>query len=165
VHSFGLKSTRALALSCYGAEHEGADRTTLGLPAGQLELLQQVKAAAKGPVVVVLVHGGPLSSDWAHAHADAVLDAIDGGQSAGTALASVLFGETNPSGTSVSVRSGTCQTLRSSSWFGVGTGMLPYTLFPEAYASQNDFTNMSMRASPGRTYRFFQGEPLWPFGG
>ena len=51
-----------------------------------------------GPVVVVLVHGGPLSSSWAKDNVATVVDAIDGGQSAGDALATVLFGDYNPSG-------------------------------------------------------------------
>ena len=42
--------------------------------------------------------------------------------------------------------------------------MLPYTIFPETFVEESDFLNMSMRTGPGRTYRFYQGEPLWPFG-
>lgn len=53
-----------------------------------------------GPVIVVLVHGGPLSSSWVKDNVNTVVDAIDGGQSAGDALADVLFGDYNPSGKS-----------------------------------------------------------------
>lgn len=121
-------------------EHEGADRTTIGLVGQQEALLAALGKHSHGPLVVVLVHGGPLSSSWAKANADAVVDAVDGGEAAGTALADVLFGQISPS------------------------GMLPYSIFPESYAQENDFLNMSMRAAPGRTYRFYTGTPLWPFG-
>ena len=121
-------------------EHEGGDRTSIGLVGHQQDLLQALRKAARGPLIVVLVHGGPLSSSWAKDNADAVVDAIDGGEAAGTALAQMLFGVVSPS------------------------GMLPYTLLPESYAQENDFLNMSMRAPPGRTYRFYTGQPLWPFG-
>jgi hypothetical protein len=121
-------------------EHEGGDRTTIGLVGQQEELLRALSQAAKGPLIVVFVHGGPLSSSWAKENADVVLDAIDGGEAAGTALAQVLFGQVSPS------------------------GLLPYTILPESYAQENDFLNMSMRAAPGRTYRFYTGQPLWPFG-
>eukprot|EP00730_Choanoeca_flexa_P003912 TRINITY_DN11537_c2_g1_i9.p1 TRINITY_DN11537_c2_g1~~TRINITY_DN11537_c2_g1_i9.p1 ORF type:complete len:775 (+),score=154.17 TRINITY_DN11537_c2_g1_i9:331-2325(+) len=121
-------------------EHEGGDRKTIGLPENQVKLLQEVVKAAAGPVVAILVHGGPLMSDYIKENVATVVDAVDGGQSAGDALASVIFGDYTPS------------------------GMLPYTLFPEAFVHESDFTNMSMRTGPGRTYRFYKGQPLWPFG-
>lgn len=58
----------------------------------------------------------------------------------GIAAAEVIFGDTNPS------------------------GKLPYTMYPKNYTTTTEFLNMSMVAGEGRTYRYYQGEPLWPFG-
>jgi hypothetical protein len=73
------------------------------------------------------------------------VEAFYGGQSAGTALAQVLFGVINPS------------------------GVLPYTLVPSSYSRLVNMTDMRLRASPedgypGRTYRFYNDTVLWPFG-
>jgi hypothetical protein len=147
-------------------EHEGHDRQDIGLPHptddhGQLALLKLVANAtlSRGkPVVVVIVSGGPLSIDWAKdtspsQGAIAVVNNFELGQSAGTALADVLFGEVSPS------------------------GVLPYTIFREDYPSRVAMTDMSMLSRQadgtliGRTYRYFNGygnstsgEPLWWFG-
>ncbi len=112
-------------------EHEGTDRTFIGLPPAQLQMLQAVSAAAKtsgATVIAVLVNGGPLSIDWLKASLDATpptvhaaVEAYDLGQSAGQVVAEVLWGDTNPSGS------------------------LPFTLFPEDYVNQVALTNMSMR--------------------
>ena len=98
----------------------------------------------------MLVNGGPLSVDWLKAavtasppRVHAVVESFVLGQSAGQVVAEVLFGVTNPSGS------------------------LPFSLFPEDFVNQVALTNMSMRPgghNPGRTYRFFAGKPLWPFG-
>ena len=141
----------AVTVVCVGIdgsiEHEGADRATIGLPDGQLAFLQAVVGAATGEVVVVLSNGGPLAVDWLRnaSHGGgpvgAVVEAFEGGQGAGTALAAVLFGDTNPS------------------------GVLPFTVYPEGYVEQVQLTDMSMAAGGvGRTYRFYTGEPLWHFG-
>ena len=150
-------------------EHEGMDRTSIGLPAAQMTLLQKVALAAAAAaqkqrrrrrVVVVLVNGGPLSIDWlrnASTHADgpvdAVVEAFEGGQAAGEALADVLWGqEGGPGGQET----------------GPG-GVLPFTLYPEDYVSAVKMSDMGMHpnastGNPGRTYRFYTGTPLWPFG-
>jgi hypothetical protein len=101
-------------------------------------------------LIVVLVNGGPVSIDWLRRQVGvpgstvhAVVEAFDGGQSAGQALAEVLFGDVNPS------------------------GVLPFTLYPEAFVDKVLMSNMAMRPgpmNPGRTYRFYTGTPLWPFG-
>ena len=133
-------------------EHESMDRTQIGLPQAQLQMLQAVVQASRSgaKVIVMLSNGGPLSIDWLKSTLQqptpavgAVVEAYELGQSAGTVVAEVLWGETNPS------------------------GVLPFSLFPEDYVNQVSLTNMSMRPghrNPGRTYRFYTGVPLWPFG-
>jgi beta-glucosidase len=113
----------------------GGDRTDLRLPATQEKLLQAVQATGK-PVVLVLTTGSAIAVDWAKAHARAILVAWYPGQRGGTAVADVLFGNTNPS------------------------GRLPVTFY-KASEKLPPFDDYSMQ---GRTYRYFQGEPLFPFG-
>ncbi len=86
------------------------------------------------PIIVVLFGGGGLTFDFNLA--DAVLFAWYPGQSGGRAIADIMFGDYNPA------------------------GRLPVTF----YKSEKDipeFTNYNMQ---GRTYRYFKGEPLFPFG-
>lgn len=78
-------------------EHEGADLTTMDLPAGQDELIEAVEAA-NPHTIVVLNTGNPVTMTRWIDKTPALLDMWYGGQEAGTALASILFGETNPSG-------------------------------------------------------------------
>ena len=128
-------------------EHEGSDRTTIGLPSCQTALMIEVADAAAGDVVVILSNGGPLSSDYlaaataaASPSIHAVVEGFELGPYTGQVLAEVLWGETNPS------------------------GMLPFTLHPEGFVNETSMLDMSMRAGPGRTYRFLRSPPLWPFG-
>jgi beta-glucosidase len=117
------------------AGFRGGDRTTLGLPAAQQRLLESVVAAGK-PTVLVLLNGSALAVNWADRRVPAVLEAWYPGQAGGTAIADVLFGDYNPG------------------------GRLPVTF----YRDVNDlpaFTDYNMQ---GRTYRFFRGQPLYPFG-
>ncbi|MEO7714723.1 MAG: glycoside hydrolase family 3 N-terminal domain-containing protein [Capsulimonas sp.] len=76
---------------------EAASRTKLVLPGNQLKLLQAVAATGK-PVVLVLFSGRPLALPWEAAHIPSILEAWYPGDQAGPALASTLFGETNPAG-------------------------------------------------------------------
>ena len=126
-------------------EQEGHDRMSgVGLPGAQLELVQQVTAAVGADrVVLVLLNGGPVSLDWCRHNLPTILEAFEGGQSGGQAVAEALAGDVAPSGT------------------------LPYTILPSAYLAAKNATDMNMRpvgASPGRTYRFYRGSVLWPFG-
>jgi beta-glucosidase len=114
---------------------EGGDRVDIGLPQPQEELLQAVVAVGK-PVVLVLLNGSALAVNWASEHVPAIVEAWYPGQAAGTALAGVLFGDYNPAG-------------RLPVTFYKSTDQLPA------------FTDYNMR---GRTYRYFAGEPLYPFG-
>ncbi|MBN1611960.1 MAG: glycoside hydrolase family 3 C-terminal domain-containing protein, partial [Polyangiaceae bacterium] len=76
---------------------EGWDRTDIALPAIQEELVRAV-VAANPKTVLVLVTGAPLAVTWAEENIPAILLAGYGGQAAGTAVAEVLFGDTNPGG-------------------------------------------------------------------
>lgn len=113
----------------------GGDRTTLGLPAPQQALMQAVAAVGK-PTVLVLTTGSAVALPWAEEHVPAIVEAWYPGEVGGLAVADVLFGDYNPA------------------------GRLPVTF----YRSVNDlppFTDYAMR---GRTYRYFEGMPLYPFG-
>ena len=75
----------------------GGDRTTIQLPVVQTELLKALQATGK-PVVFVMMTGSAIATPWESAHIPAILNAWYGGQSAGTAIADVLFGDYNPAG-------------------------------------------------------------------
>ena len=77
---------------------EGHDRTTLSLPGNQEKLMEEVQEAAKGPVIVVLMSGGPYDISYAKANAQGVLWVGYPGQSGGQAIAEILFGDYNPGG-------------------------------------------------------------------
>jgi beta-glucosidase len=114
---------------------DGGDRTTIALPPSQEKLLQVAYASGK-PVVVVLLNGSALGVISAKQKAAAILEAWYPGQDGGTAIAATLTGKNNPS------------------------GRLPVTFY-ESTDQLPPFTDYSMR---GRTYRYFTGEPLYPFG-
>jgi beta-glucosidase len=115
----------------------GGDRTSLDLPRVQQALLEKVVAAAAGkPVVLVLLNGSALSIGWADRNVPAIVEAWYPGQAAGTAVADVLFGDVSPS------------------------GRLPLTF----YRSVDDLPPFDDYAMKGRTYRYFAGQPLYPFG-
>ena len=113
----------------------GGDRTRLDLPAPQQRLLERVVAVGK-PTVLVLLNGSALAVNWAGQHVPAIVEAWYGGQAAGSALADVLFGDYNPG------------------------GRLPVTF----YKSVDDLPPFDDYRMEGRTYRFFKGTPLYPFG-
>jgi beta-glucosidase len=113
----------------------GGDRTSLDLPESQEKLVKTAVATGK-PVVVVLTSGSAISANYAAEHATALLAAWYGGEEAGTALADTLAGLNNPAG-------------RLPVTFYKGVDQLP------------PFTDYTMK---GHTYRYFEGEPLYPFG-
>ena len=114
---------------------DGGDRTTLGLPQVQDELLQALAATGK-PLVVVLLNGSSLAVNWAQEHAAAILDAWYPGEDGGTAIAETLAGSNNPA------------------------GRLPETFY-KSVSQLPPFTDYSMK---DRTYRYFHGERLYGFG-
>ncbi|MCX6254048.1 MAG: glycoside hydrolase family 3 C-terminal domain-containing protein, partial [Bacteroidia bacterium] len=113
----------------------GGDRTNLNLPAVQEQLLDAVSETGK-PVIVVLANGGALSVNKAQEKAKAILLAGYGGQQGGNAVADVLFGDYNPA------------------------GRLPVTYY-KSIDQIPAFENYDMT---GKTYRYFNQEPLYPFG-
>ena len=113
----------------------GGDRVDIGLPAAQRRLMEAVVATGK-PVVLVLLNGSALGVPWAAEHVPAILEAWYPGQAGGAAIADVLFGDYNPA------------------------GRLPVTF----YRSADQLPPFSDYAMEGRTYKYFRGDPLFPFG-
>ena len=111
------------------------DRTHIGLPGRQLELLQILHALGK-PVVLVLTGGSPIELRWAAENIPAILMAWYPGEQGGAAVADVLFGNFNPA------------------------GRLPVT-FVRSLDQLPPFTEYAMK---GRTYRFMMQAPLYAFG-
>jgi beta-glucosidase len=113
----------------------GGDRTSLDLPKVQQDLLEDLVATRK-PVVLVLMNGSALSINWADRHVGAILEAWYPGEEGGTALAEILAGDVSPS------------------------GKLPLTF----YKSIDQLPAFENYGVQGHTYRYFTGEPLYPFG-
>ena len=111
------------------------DKLNLSLTGLQEVLLQQLVALGK-PTVLVLIAGSAIGINWAQDHVDAIIDAWYPGQEGGTAIADVLFGDYNPG------------------------GRLPLT-FPRSIGDVPDFADYRMK---GRTYRYLEHSPLYPFG-
>lgn len=113
----------------------GGDRTRIDLPDVQQELIREIQALGK-PVVLVLLNGSALAVNWENEHIPAIVEAWYPGQAAGQAIADVLFGDYNPA------------------------GRLPVTF----YKSLNDLPPFAEYAISNQTYRYYKGEPLYPFG-
>jgi beta-glucosidase len=113
----------------------GGDRTDLALPETQQSLLRLLVALGK-PLILVVMNGSALALNWEHQNIPAILEAWYPGQQGGNAVADVLFGDYNPA------------------------GRLPVTF----YKSVDDLPSFDNYAMEGRTYRYFRGEPLFPFG-
>ena len=113
----------------------GGDRTSILLPAVQTALMKKLQSAGK-PVILVLLTGSAIAMPYESENIPAIINAWYGGQSAGTAVADVLFGDYNPA------------------------GRLPVTFY-KSDADLPAFNDYSMKE---RTYRYFTGEPLYPFG-
>jgi beta-glucosidase len=114
----------------------GGDRTSILLPPTQTSFLQALKNATHKPIIIVMMTGSAIAIPWETAHIPAILNAWYGGQSGGTAIADVLFGDYNPS------------------------GKLPVTF----YASDDDLADFKDYSMENRTYRYFKGKALYPFG-
>jgi len=114
---------------------KGGDRLTLDLPSNQTDFIKKIYSIGK-PVVLVLLNGSAVSINWENKNVPAILEAWYPGESCGTAIADIMFGDYNPS------------------------GRLPVTFYK--FVDQLPaFTDYNMA---NRTYRYFKGEPLYPFG-
>ncbi|WP_099205506.1 glycoside hydrolase family 3 C-terminal domain-containing protein [Scatolibacter rhodanostii] len=120
-----------------GNEFGSGDKPNLKLPGRQEALLREVTEAADGkPVIVVLISGSALSVEYADENAGAVVQAFYPGACGGTALAELIFGRFSPE------------------------GKLPLTF----YRNTDDLPDFRDYNMTGRTYRYFKGEALYPFG-
>ncbi|MGA9658312.1 MAG: glycoside hydrolase family 3 C-terminal domain-containing protein [Asticcacaulis sp.] len=113
----------------------GGDRTSLNLPAPQETLLESLGATGK-PLVVVNLSGSAMALNWADQNASAIIQGWYPGGEGGQAIAELIAGDFNPA------------------------GRLPVTF----YKSENDLPPFSDYGMKGRTYKYFKGTPLYPFG-
>jgi beta-glucosidase len=111
------------------------DRASVALPGIQTAFLQALHATGK-PVVFVMMTGSAIATPWESRHIPAIINAWYGGEQAGTAVADIIFGHYNPS------------------------GRLPVTF----YAGDSDLPPFEDYNMTNRTYKYFRGEPLYPFG-
>ena len=114
---------------------EGGDRTHLRLPFVQRRLLRRIQALGK-PVILVLMSGSAVAVNWEDENISAILQVWYPGQSAGSAIADILFGDANPA------------------------GRLPVTF----YRSVDQLPSFDDYRMQNRTYRYFRGDVLYPFG-
>jgi beta-glucosidase len=115
--------------------HSQGDRTSIDLPSIQEQLLEAIQATGT-PVILVLINGSALAVNWADEHVPVILEVWYPGQAGGTAIAEAIFGLTNPG------------------------GRLPVTF----YRSNSDLPPIDDYNMTNRTYRYFTGRPLYPFG-
>ncbi len=113
----------------------GGDRTSIDLPQPEENLVEAVAATGK-PLAVVLINGSALAVNWINDHANAVLEAWYPGEEGGAAVAETLNGKNNPA------------------------GRLPVTF----YKGVEGLPNFEDYGMANRTYRYFTGKPLYPFG-
>jgi beta-glucosidase len=113
----------------------GGDRTNIDLPQPEEDLVEAVAATGK-PLAVVLMNGSALAVNWINEHANAVLEAWYPGEEGGAAVAETLSGKNNPA------------------------GRLPVTF----YTGVDQLPNFEDYGMANRTYRYFAGKPLYPFG-
>lgn len=131
-----------------GEEGDSIDSSTAGdrldynLPQNQLDYLKELRETAdkdpdnKKPIVAIITGGSPINLTEVEALADAVLFVWYPGEEGGTAIADILFGDVSPS------------------------GRLPIT-FPKSLDQLPTFDDYSMK---GRTYKYMNETPLYPFG-
>ncbi|KAH9295348.1 hypothetical protein KI387_038936, partial [Taxus chinensis] len=128
-------------------EREMIDRVSLLLPGRQAQMVIETAKVSRGPVILVVMSGGPMDISFAK-HYDKISSILwvgYPGQAGGKALADVIFGRHNPG------------------------GRLPVTWYPQDFAARVPMTDMNMRPNPatgypGRTYRFYTGRAVYRFG-
>jgi beta-glucosidase len=112
------------------------DRLDYNLPQNQINFLKKIRETTQNPVIAVVTGGSPMNLVEVHELADAVLLIWYPGEEGGNAVADVVFGKTSPS------------------------GRLPLT-FPKSLDQLPPYESYAMK---GRTYRYMQQEPMYPFG-
>jgi beta-glucosidase len=117
-------------------DREGMDRNTIGLPGVQPDLIQAIYAV-NPKIVLVVSSNNTVAVEWEQEHLPAIVGAICAGQAQGTAIAEVLFGDYNPG------------------------GKLPCTWY-RSLDQLPSFHDYDLRK--GRTYMYFEGDALYPFG-
>lgn len=117
------------------SEDQG-DRLGLDLPANQLAYLKKIRSKTDKPIIAIITGGSPINTAPVEAIADAVLLAWYPGEQGGNAAADIIFGDANPS------------------------GRLPLTF----YHSVHDLPAYTDYSMQGRTYRYFKGDVIHPFG-
>ena len=124
--------------------NEGKDRADARLPGEQLTLALSVLRLHRPATIILLLNGAALAIDeivgWTGTNLIAIVEAFLPGQAGGDPIAAHIFG-------------------RANRW-----GKLPITMMPANYTSQIPIDDMNMTAGPGRTYKYFTGEPLYPMG-
>ncbi|NIJ44898.1 beta-glucosidase [Wenyingzhuangia heitensis] len=112
------------------------DKIDLKLPQNQIDYVQTMAKKKKGPLVLVIASGSPVSLEGIEEHCDAIVQMWYPGEQGGTAVADILFGDVSPS------------------------GHLPIT-FPKNVDQLPAYEDYSMK---GRTYKYMTEEPMFPFG-
>jgi beta-glucosidase len=142
-HSDAVVVVLGLDSSIEGEENDqysesiGGDKPFIELPGRQQKLLETVVDAAKGkPVILVVMSGSALALGWAADNVNGIVQAFYPGAKGGEAIVDLLFGDFSPS------------------------GKLPVTFY-RGTSDLPAFTDYNMA---NRTYRYYKGEPLYPFG-
>ena len=135
VMAMGLDSTIEGEEGDAGNEFGSGDKKGLKLPGLQQELVEKITAIGK-PVILLVLAGSAMDLTWANDNVNAIIHCWYPGARGGKAIAQVLFGEDTPS------------------------GKLPLTF----YKSDTDLPAFEDYSMEGRTYRYFKGTPLYPFG-
>ncbi len=118
-----------------GNSYASGDKPDLLFPAPQRRLMEAVMKTGK-PVILLNMTGSAMDLRYAHEHAAAIMQIWYPGARGGRVIARLLFGELSPS------------------------GKLPVTF----YNSSDDLPSFEDYAMKGRTYRYFEGDVLYPFG-
>jgi len=121
-------------------ESEGHDRIETTLPGLQPKLMESVLDVAGDKTIIVLIHGGTVSLGEGRSKAGAIISTGYGGQAGSSAIASVLFGEFNP------------------------TGKLAATVYPPSFVHELPLSEMGLRVGVGRTYMYYTGKAEFTFG-
>lgn len=120
------------------SEAENFDRQSIALPSNQVDLISAV-LRVQPRTIVVLIHGGPVSSLMLKNEVPSVIDAFYPGELGGVAIVDALFGRVSPA------------------------GKLPSTIYYENFVSR-DIRTTDLRINGGITHRWYSGPVLYPFG-